>query len=251
MFGIIYERTLFKILKKKATTVLAAADSQSINDAVKRTGNIFNAEDIITFPTRFDPHIFSPIDKTQSRKKLNIDKEEILLVTSGRLSWVKGWQLLIDATMELYSNKKYNKIKIVFAGEGEDKAKIENYNKFLIDNNIIKLAGKLKQEDIALYLNAADVFVMGSYFEGWPTSLVEAMACGCAIVTTNVSAVAEIVCEGKNGYIVYDRDPVNFAKMIKKAIDLKNVEDYSLNNRDKFSVEYLRKDLEKIWLSKV
>jgi hypothetical protein len=39
--------------------------------------------------------------------------------------------------------------------------------------------------------------------------------------------------------------------MIKKAIDLKNVEDYSLNNRDKFSVEYLRKDLEKIWLSKV
>ena len=97
----------------------------------------------------------------------------------------------------------------------------------------------------------ADVFVMGSLFEGWPTSLVEAMACGCTIVTTDVSAATEIVSENKNGYIVYDRDPVKFAKTIEKALTLKDVLEYSLNNRDKFSVKYLKNDLEKLWLSKV
>lgn len=249
--GIIYERMLFKILKKKASVILAAADQKAIKEAIARTGNILIDKTIHTFPTRFDPDIFSPANKAECRQKLKIDKDVFLLVTTGRLSWVKGWQLLIDTTMELYSMDKYKNVKIVFAGEGEDKAKIEKYNKFLFDNGTILLTGKLNQADIALYLNACDVFVMGSLFEGWPTSLVEAMACGCTIVTTDVSAATEIVSENKNGYIVYDRDPAKFAKTIEKALTLKDVLEYSLNNRDKFSVRNLKNDLEKLWLSKV
>jgi glycosyltransferase involved in cell wall biosynthesis len=249
--GIIYERILFKILRKKANVILAAADQNSIQDAVKRTGNILKPNDIITFPTRFDPNIFYPVDKNQSRKKLGFTEEDILLVTTGRLCWVKGWQLLIDATLTLYSEDDFKKVKLVFIGEGEDQAHIESYNRLLFNKGIIKLAGKLNQNDLALYLNAADVFVMGSFYEGWPTSLVEAMACGCKIVSTNVSAASEIITEGKNGYIVYDRDPFNFARMVKKALMLKDVINYSINIRDKFSVEFLKKDLEEIWLSKI
>jgi glycosyltransferase involved in cell wall biosynthesis len=251
IFGIIYEKMLFKILKRKATVILAAADNLSICDAINRTGNILKIKDILSFPTRFNPQVFSPIDKTRCRERLNISKDDILLVTTGRLSWVKGWQLLIDATMELYSEDEYKNIKIVFVGDGEDKRKIENYNKLLYDKNIIKLVGKLNQNEISLYLNAADVFVLGSHYEGWPTSLVEAMACGCAIVTTNVSAVSEIVYEGKNGFIVNDRDSVNFANKIKEARKIKNIAEFSLGIRDKFSVEYLKDDLEKLWLSKL
>jgi glycosyltransferase involved in cell wall biosynthesis len=251
MFGLLYEKILFKILKRKATVILAAADSQSIKDAVQRTGNILKAEDIITFPTRFDPLIFSPIDKAECRKSLNISEDDFLLVTTGRLSWVKGWQLLIDAAMELYSDENYKKMKLVFVGDGEDRKKIESYNKFLFDKNIVQTVGKLNQERISLYLNAADVFVLGSFHEGWPTSLVEAMACGCAIVTTNVSAASEIVCEGKNGYIVNDRDSINFANMIKKAGALNDIDAYALNVRSKYSVDFLKDDLEKLWLSRV
>lgn len=251
VFGILYEKILFRILKKKATVILAAADNQAILDAITRTGNILKAENIISFPTRFNPKAFYPADKSQCRKSLNINDEDFLLVTTGRLSWVKGWQLLIDATAELFSDNDYKNVKIVFVGDGEDKKKIENYNRVLFDKDIIKLVGKLNQKEISLYLNAADVFVLGSFTEGWPTSLVEAMACGCAIVTTNVSAVSEIVYEGKNGFIVNDRDSVNFAMMIKEAGKLKHVVDFSLNIRNKFSVEYLKDDLEKLWLSRI
>lgn len=249
--GIIYEKILFKILKKKADVILAAADQNSISEAVRRTGNILNPDKIITFPTRFDPRIFSPADKSLCRKELNINEEEIILVASGRLCWVKGWQLLIDATMILYSENDFRKIKLVFIGEGEDKSSIENYNRFLFDNKVISLTGKLKQEVLSKYLNAADVFVMGSHYEGWPTALVEALACGCKLVSTNVSAASEIISEGINGYIVSDRDPANFARMIKKALDLKDVIKFSLNHRNRFSVEFLKNDLEKIWLSTI
>jgi len=250
VLGILYEKFLFRILKRKATVILAAADNQAILDAIARTGNILKKEDIISFPTRFNPQIFYPADKSNCRKSLNINDNDFLLVTTGRLSWIKGWQLLIDATAELYSETDYKNVKIVFVGDGEDKKKIENYNKVLFEKGIIKLVGKLKQNEISLYLNSADVFVLGSFTEGWPTSLVEAMACGCAIVTTNVSAVSEIVCEGKNGFIVNDRDSVNFAMMIKEAGKLNNVVEFSLNMRNKFSVEYLKDDFEKLWLSK-
>jgi glycosyltransferase involved in cell wall biosynthesis len=250
VFGILYEKILFRILKKKATVILAAADNEAILDAITRTGNILKAENIISFPTRFNPKVFYPTDKTHCRESLNINNEDFLLVTTGRLGWVKGWQLLIDATAELFSDDDYKNIKIVFIGDGEDKKKIENYNKVLFEKGIIKLVGKLNQNEISLYLNAADVFVFGSFTEGWPTSLVEAMACGCSIVTTNVSAVSEIVYEGKNGFIENDRDSVNFAKMIKEARKLKNVVDFSLNIRNKFSVEYLKDDLERLWLSR-
>jgi glycosyltransferase involved in cell wall biosynthesis len=164
---------------------------------------------------------------------------------------VKGWQLLIDATLELQSDENYKNVRLIFVGDGEDRKKIENYNKSLIDKGIIQLVGKLSQNEISQYLSAADVFVLGSFHEGWPTSLVEALACGCAIVTTNVSASSQIVFEGTNGYIVNDRDSINFAKAIKKAGNLKDFVEYSLNERNKFSVDLLKDDLEKLWLSKV
>lgn len=251
VLGILYEKSLFRILKRKAKVILAAADSESITNATMRTGNILKPEEIITFPTRFDPAIFSPLNKADCRKKLNISDKDFVLVTTGRLSWVKGWQLLIDATRELQSDENYKNVRLIFVGDGEDRKKIENYSKSLIDKGTIQLVGKLSQNEISQYLSAADVFVLGSFHEGWPTSLVEALACGCAIVTTNVSASSQIVCEGTNGYIVNDRDSINFANAIKKAGNLKDFVEYSLSERNKFSIDLLKDDLEKLWLSKV
>ena len=248
-FGITYEKMLFRTLKKSVNVILASADRESITEAVNRTGNIIASDKITIFPTRFDPRIFSPSDKTECRKKLNINEDDILILTTGRLSWIKGWQLMMDTAKELHSDRSFKNLKVIFAGEGEDREKIEDYGRQLIDSGIVVLAGKLKQNEISVYLNAADVFVMASHYEGWPTSLVEAMACGCAIVTTKVSASADIVNDGVNGYIIEDRDHVKFAGMIKKAMKLKNVKEYSLVARDRFSVDKLKTDLEKVWLS--
>lgn len=251
IFGIYYEKSLFRTLRNTADVILASADRQSIIEAVSRTGNIVDEKSIKIFPTRFDPKVFYPGNRDECRKKIGISHDDILIVTTGRLSWIKGWELIIDAVKVLYSDEKFRNIRVIFAGEGEDKSKLESYAGNLIEKGIVRLTGKLKQADISTYLNAADVFVMASHHEGWPTSLVEAMACGCAIVTTNVSAASDIVSDGRNGYIIYDRDPVNFASMIKKALELNNVKEYSMSVRDRFSVEYLKQDLEKVWLSAI
>lgn len=248
-FGNLYERRLFKILKQKVNVILAAADKDAIIEAMARTKNILGEKHIESFPTRYDPEIFFPRDKIFCREMLNIDKKTILLVTTGRLSWVKGWQLLIDSIRELVSFGHEN-IKLLFIGDGEDKEKIKNYDAYFINNKTIEIVGHIEQDKIPVYLSASDVVVFGSFFEGWPTSMVEAMACGCPIVTTKVSGASEIVIHGKTGYIVNDRNPLLFAKMVEKAFDLKEVTEYSVKNSKKFSVDRIREDLNRLWLSK-
>ena len=69
-------------------------------------------------------------------------------------------------------------------------------------------------------LNAADLFVMGSLVEGWPTAMVEAIACGKNIVSTDVSGVREMIEDKGNGYIVSVRNAKLFADKISQGLNL-------------------------------
>ncbi|TMD18636.1 MAG: glycosyltransferase family 4 protein, partial [Chloroflexi bacterium] len=69
------------------------------------------------------------------------------------------------------------------------------------------LAGSLLRSQVAEWLAASDLFVLPSRYEGGPaTALMEAMACGCAIVATNVSGVNELVTDESLGRLVPARD---------------------------------------------
>ena len=64
--------------------------------------------------------------------------------------------------------------------------------------------------DVEKYLRASDVFAYPTENDAFPSSLVEAMACGLAVVTTPVGAIPEIVSDGVNGLLVEKGDPVAF-----------------------------------------
>jgi glycosyltransferase involved in cell wall biosynthesis len=100
---------------------------------------------------------------------------------------------------------------------------------------------------VAEYINAADVFVLGSHTEGWSTSLVEALACGKPIVTTDVSSANDIVRNGVTGYIVKDRNPEDFNSYIDQALNLKNVHSISETIAKRYSKATLRNDLVSSW----
>jgi glycosyltransferase involved in cell wall biosynthesis len=82
---------------RNVKTILASGDEDSILDMVKRSnGNIFR-DDIIKFPTRINTDVFKPLDRNETRKELNIETDKIIVVTTGRLSKLKGWEFMIDA----------------------------------------------------------------------------------------------------------------------------------------------------------
>jgi glycosyltransferase involved in cell wall biosynthesis len=182
------------------------------------------------------------------RRELGWEENYPRLVVAGRLSWIKGWDLALDAATILI--KKFPKLKLVFVGDGEDRAKIEKRVQELGLQNEARVEGFLPPREVRRRLAASDLYLISSLREGWSVASTEALACGKRIVATNVSGVSESVVDGKNGFVVRDRDPETYARAICDALEIpteKNVNVFSTTISERFSKERLRLDWAERW----
>lgn len=212
-----YEKIFFS-RAKDIPVILATADSTEIKDFISRSDGKIYPSKVIQFPTRFDSNYFYSMAQTEARQILNWDYNKKIILTVGRLAEFKGWRLMLEAFAILY-NKDSSYI-MYFIGDGEDEMKIRS---FIADAGIqeaVVLLGRQSPDYIGKALNAADVFIMGSMFEGWSTSLVEACACGVPCVVTKFSSAGDMINNGINGYVVCSRSAQQFSEMIEKAIML-------------------------------
>lgn len=245
IFANIFEKSFFKAIDK-ANVLLAAADNESMADFIKRSKNKFDQTKLRQFPTRFDDAIFNPRDKDSSKQIIGIKPDNQLIVTSGRLNYFKGWKFMIDS-YALFKEKNEKSV-FIFLGDGEDRNKIEKYikEKKLVD--CVFLKGRVDHATLSNYLNASDLFIMGSYAEGWSTSLVEAVACATPICTTNFSSAKELVCNGINGFVIENRDEFMFSQKMEEAIALPQNGIFEMAQKiKKLAVSNLRKELLSKW----
>jgi glycosyltransferase involved in cell wall biosynthesis len=77
--------------------------------------------------------------------------------------------------------------------------------------------------------------------------MLEALACGKAIVSTPVSGTGTMVHPGENGFIVTDRDPARFAAAMNNALHLPQAEQVSLSIARRYSLSGLGRELERLW----
>ncbi|MFH1071698.1 MAG: glycosyltransferase, partial [Candidatus Glassbacteria bacterium] len=82
----------------------------------------------------------------------------------------------------------------------------------------ILFTGALPPEEIPALMRAADVFCLPSWREGWPNTVVEALACGLPVVATGVGGIPEMIREGENGLLVPLRDAWKLTDGLRKAI---------------------------------
>jgi glycosyltransferase involved in cell wall biosynthesis len=241
----IYEK-LFFINLQKVRTILASADQNSTIDFCKRSKNRIHPEQVIHFPTRIDTNIFKPIDQTLARIMLKIEPEKKVIITTGRISMLKGWKFMIDC-FALFRTAFPNSV-FYFLGDGEDRSNLEQYVSERHLSEYVSLKGKLEPDMIALYLNASDLYIMGSYIEGWSTSLVEAIACGVPVCTSNFGSANDLISRGFNGFINDRRDENEFAEQMKQALNLpKEALIKKSNEMQKYSVDNLKNDLLANW----
>jgi glycosyltransferase involved in cell wall biosynthesis len=216
-FKKIFEKLFFKKLRY-VKTILASGDENAIIKMVQRSKGKISRDQVIKFPTRINTEIFKPTQNAELRRKLNIDENATVIVTTGRLTQLKGWKFMIDCFIKF--EKKIPGSIFYIIGEGEDLKKINDYISL---NNLkakVILTGKKRAEEIALYLNASNLFIMGSYEEGWSTSLSEAIACGVPSCVTDFSSANEIIYNGKNGYVIENHDSNVFVNKMLESIKI-------------------------------
>jgi glycosyltransferase involved in cell wall biosynthesis len=151
--------------------------------------------------------IYNPYNIDDIKKK---SKEEIkhkwlnhqeykTVVTVGRLEKQKNHSLLIKAFNK--ATEKLPNIRLIIIGEGSEREKLTKLVSQLDLDNKIEFTGE--KTNPFKYLSRADLFVLSSDMEGFPNVLIEAMICGCPVISTDCqSGPNEIIRNTQNGYLV-------------------------------------------------
>ena len=237
---------MFHDLKKINTNVLlASAENKEIDEMVMRSRGILDRSLLHHFPTRVDTDKFKPFPKKEAQAMLDLEYDKLIIVACGRLSWIKGWDLILNSVDNL--KKRGIDCRVIFVGDGEDRDKVVKKAQRLGIANLIQITGFIPNKKVSIYLNAADLCVVGSHREGWSLAMLEILACGKPLVSTDVSGAKDMISQGENGFIVNERNPRLFADAILKTLELKHAKEVSLKIADRYSIKTLATDFATIW----
>lgn len=148
---------------------------------------------------------------SELRAKLGIGAEEFVLVSTSRLSYEKGINVLISAMAKVKEDGV--RCKCVLVGDGPLRPGLEEQARNLGLNGNVIFAGF--QEDIRAYLQASNAFALTSDKEGLGISVLEAMATGLPCLVTNSGGPGEIIQHGVQGLVVKPGDVAEVAAGIK------------------------------------
>jgi len=152
--------------------------------------------------------------KNVLRKMMNWSGK--IAISVGRLIPLKGFKELILCAPEIL--KKYPDFKLVIVGGGEEGEALETLIKKKGLEKQVLLTGVLPKEVLYGYIKAADVLVQNVRHETFPNLLLEAMAIGTPVLTTNVGGNPEIISDGKDGTLVSLGDKKELINSIGKFL---------------------------------
>lgn len=157
----------------------------------------------------------SGVDMDYFRRE-TIPEEPVILMVA-RLLWSKGIREFLEAVKIVSSKNKKFRVLLVGGLDHNDEALSESELQTAIAQSNIEYCGHTN--DVRPYLKKCSIFVLPSYHEGLPRSVIEAMAVGRPIITTRTPGCRETVEEGVNGFLVPARNAEALAEAMEKLID--------------------------------
>jgi glycosyltransferase involved in cell wall biosynthesis len=134
------------------------------------------------------------------RQYFNIPPNAVVCFTAARMDFSKGYQYQIKAIEQLKNSKIWSQLYFIWAGTGNLLTQLQTIATELAVSDHIKFVGE--RSDIPDLLDAADIFILPSQFEGMPLAIMEAMAKGKPIIASAVSGVPEQL--GNTGKLLSD-----------------------------------------------
>lgn len=230
----------------RATTHIVTA-GEALRQQLHRD-NRFPLEHMTSVPTGIDLARFRPREQTAARRELGLPDTPTLGIVATLRDW-KGHTYLIDAFRDLH--ERFPAWQLLIIGDGPQRANLEQQVQRLALGNSIRFVGN--QDNVEKWLNALDLFVLPSYGEeGVPQGVMQAMACGLAVVSTPVGAIREAVVDGVTGILVEPRNTDALAQdlarlMTDEALRRQIGEAGQRHVRAHFSIEDMLDKMEKIF----
>ena len=222
-------RPMIKHALSRADSVITV--SKSLSSKAVALGA--DPEKTSVMPKGVDPSVFRPMSKTKARQNLDLPQDKVVVLSVGWLIPRKN-PFSFTEVLKRYPESERSRFLFVWVGEGPLQADMEKeiYKDGL--QNHIRLVGRKNPEEVAMWMNAADIFVLVSFSEGMPNVLFEAMGCGIPVIASNVDGAAEIIRNGENGMLVSPDDYGMIAEKIKELADNRELSATIGNNGRKF-----------------
>jgi glycosyltransferase involved in cell wall biosynthesis len=171
-----------------------------------------------------DTSVFKPSIKgvAKLRKKLGIEKNDIIVLGVGRLVEKKGFSYLITAAAKLIA--KNRNVKVILVGDGDQRRQLEEQSVHLDIAKHVIFVGMVSYDLLSVYYNLADVFILPSVrdsegnLDDQSVSVIEAMSCGKPVVTTDFLGYRYVIQDGENGYLIPEKNVERMVNALARLI---------------------------------
>lgn len=190
----VYDKYPEKIISKAKRNIAGAIFvSKKNEDESKDLRLLENTAFSKIIPNGFNKKEFYKMDKTEARKILGMSSNDRIAIFVGTFGHRKGIDRVLSAS------KKIPTLKLVLIGDGNPPE----------DSDQILFKGRVPHSELVTYLNAADFFVLPTLAEGCCNAIVEALACGLPVISSNLSFNDDIIDENCSIRI----DPLNVSEL--------------------------------------
>lgn len=187
------------------------------------------------------------IDKSEIVIKEKGTDKRLNILFLGRIQNLKGIEEIVDAIIQLKDENKLKYFRFTFVGHESRVGYIQSLQEKLSQNQIYddqvsfkgRITGQEKYEIYALH----DIYLLPSYTEGCPNSVLEALASGLFCITTNVGALNDIIKNGKNGVLIQKKSNADIVNALLYCQSNKEVLNSRIENAILYSNEF---DIRKI-----
>tara|TARA_Y100001968_G_scaffold155755_1_gene142228 strand:- start:1048 stop:2190 length:1143 start_codon:yes stop_codon:yes gene_type:complete len=199
-----------------------------------------NPKNLFYIPNGVCPKLFSPAN--QSEKKIlknnnRIKDDSIVIGIASRLVEEKGYKELIQAIFKLLS--KHPNMHLCICGSCLDSDYSNNVSKLLFKfkkefPDRLSILGELSSHEMPNFYKTLDIFILPSWREGLPVSILEAMMTGLPVIATNIRGCREAVIDKVTGILVEPKNTNSIAKGIDKLVSQESLrESYGKNGRER------------------
>lgn len=226
---------LNEIASKNEKLLYAWRSCDRIIRVNKRDMNEFKAINIdpsrlVYIPNGFSSRQFHSITKMDARERLEIPNDKIVLLNLASLELYKGQEYLIRAMKILAVSRR--DVILYIVGKGSLKGQLQSLiDECALQEKVVLAGGDKSAEEVALWMNCCDLFVLPSISESFGIVQLEAMACGKPVIATYNGGSEEIITDKGLGALVRPKDPCALAEALQEAMgknwDAKKIADHA------------------------
>ena len=188
-------------ISRNASTVVAI--SRGVAKELQQQYGI-SPEKVVVIPNGVDTGFFTPAEKPTASGPC--------VLYTGRLEAGKGIEDLVACAAYVCAEKPEAKFVVAGTGRGNFETIIRRKIRAANLDTNFQFTGFVNHEVLAQYYREASLCILPSYYEGTPSSLLEAMSCAIPCVATDIPGNSEVVVDNETGFLVPPRNPARLAE---------------------------------------